>query len=245
MSSLWKRAPFCERGPARAPLSADALALIEIADLRRIYRIQRWEFWLAIACLVGVAVLGTLEGIGLAIVIAIIEFLWHGWRPHSAILGRVDDLKGYHDLGRYPHARQIPGLVLFRWDAPLFFANAELFQRRALEAIARSPTPVRALVVGAAPVTGIDVTAADALGELDATLRARGIALCFAELKDPVKDQLTRFGVFTQAGQERFFPTLGTAVTHYLRTHQVDWTDWEDRHQRGAAAAPPVPPGNL
>ena len=111
-----------------AVVIASAIGLIEVADLRRIYRIQRWEFWLSIACFVGVAVLGAIPGIGLAIVIAVIEFLWDGWRPHSAVLGRADGVKGYHDITRYPDARRIPGLVLLRWDAPLFFANAELFQ---------------------------------------------------------------------------------------------------------------------
>ena len=94
------------------------------------------------------AVLGAIPGIGLAIVIAVIEFLWDGWRPHSAVLGRVDGVKGYHDITRYPEARLVPGLVLFRWDAPLFFANAELFRERVLDAVAASPTPVRWLVVG-------------------------------------------------------------------------------------------------
>ncbi len=124
-----------------AVVIASAVGLIEIADLRRIYRIQRWEFWLSIVCFIGVAVLGAIPGIGVAIVIAVIEFLWDGWRPHSAVLGRADGVKGYHDITRYPDARLIPGLVLFRWDAPLFFANAELFQERILEAVAASPTP--------------------------------------------------------------------------------------------------------
>ena len=127
------------------------------------------------------AVLGAIPGIGLAIVIAVIEFLWDGWRPHSAVLGRAEGVKGYHDITRYPDARQIPGLVLFRWDAPLFFANAELFKERVLDAVAASPTPVRWLVVAAEPVTSVDVTAADTLAELDEALHAAGIELCFAE----------------------------------------------------------------
>ena len=212
-----------------AVVIASAIALIEITDLRRIYRIQRWEFWLSIGCFVGVAVLGAIPGIGLAIVIAVIEFLWDGWRPHSAVLGRVDGVKGYHDLTRYPDARVIPGLVLFRWDAPLFFANAELFQERALDAVAASPTPVRWLVVGAEPVTSVDVTAADTLDELDGKLRAAGIALCFAEMKDPVKDKLKRFGLFSRLGEDRFFPTVGAAVSKYLDAYPVQWVDWEDR----------------
>ena len=212
-----------------AVVIASAIGLIEVADLRRIYRIQRWEFWLSIVCLVGVAVLGAIPGIGLAIVIAVIEFLWDSWRPHSAILGRADGVKGYHDITRYPDARRIPGLVLFRWDAPLFFANAELFQERVLDAVAASPTPVGWLVVAAEPVTSVDVTAADIVAHLNDTLRAAGIQLCFAEMKDPVKDKLKRFGLFAQLGEATFFPTLGAAVSKYLETHQVEWSDWEDR----------------
>ena len=175
------------------------------------------------------AVFGAIPGIGLAIVIAIIEFLWDGWRPHSAVLGRAEGVKGYHDITRYPSARRIPGLVLFRWDAPLFFANAELFKDRALDAVATSPTPARWLVVAAEPVTSVDVTAADALVELNDALHAAGIELRFAEMKDPVKDKLKRFGLFTQFGQEFFFPTLGSAVSTYLATQPAEWVDWEDR----------------
>ena len=192
-----------------AVVIASAIGLIEVTDLRRIYRIQRWEFWLSIVCTVGVAVLGAIPGIGLAIVIAVIEFLWDGWRPYSAVLGRAEGVKGYHDITRYPDARLIPGLVLFRWDAPLFFANAELFHDRVLDAVAASPTPVRWLVVAAEPVTSVDITSADMLAELDETLHAAGIELCFAEMKDPVKDKLKRFGLFARLGEETFFPTIG------------------------------------
>jgi high affinity sulfate transporter 1 len=211
-----------------AVVIASAIGLIEVTDLKRIYRIQQWEFWLSIVCFVGVAVLGAIPGIGLAIVIAIAEFLWDGWRPHFAVLGRAPGVKGYHDIERYPEARLIPGLVLFRWDAPLFFANAEFFKERALEAVAKAPTPVRWLVVAAEPVTSVDVTAADILAELDETLHAKGMELCFAELKDPVKDKLKRFGLFTQFGEIYFFPTIGAAVSRFLETHDVDWEDWED-----------------
>ena len=212
-----------------AVVIASAIGLIEVNDLVRIFRIQRWEFWLSMLCFAGVAVLGAIPGIALAVAIAVIEFLWDGWRPHSAVLGRADGVKGYHDIARYPDARLIPGLVLFRWDAPLFFANAELFQERVMEAAEKSPTPVRWVVVAAEPVTSVDVTAADVLAELDDSLRQAGIELCFAELKDPVKDKLKRFGTFAQLGEETFFPTIGAAVSAYLKAHPVDWVDWEDK----------------
>ncbi len=223
-----------------AVVIASAIGLFEVTDLARIFRIQRWEFWLSIACLVGVAVLGAIPGIGLAIVIAVIEFLWDGWRPHSAVLGRVDGIKGYHDMTRYPEARQIPGLVLFRWDAPLFFANAELFKERVLEAAATSPTPVRWMVVAAEPVTSVDVTAADVLEELDKALHEAGIELCFAELKDPVKDKLKRFGLLAQIGEAFFFPTVGAAVGGYLARHPVEWVDWEDRGPKTGKGTDPA-----
>jgi high affinity sulfate transporter 1 len=201
-----------------AVVIASAIGLFEITDLRRIYRIQRWEFWLSIACTAGVAVFGAIEGIGLAIVIAVIEFLWDGWRPYSTVLGRAEGVEGYHDITRYPDAQRIPGLVLFRWDSPLFFANAELFHDRVLDAVATSPTAVSWLVVAAEPVTSVDVTSADMLAELDETLHASGIKLCVAEMKDPVKDKMKRFGLFARLGETAFFPTIDTAVSGYLQT---------------------------
>lgn len=218
-----------------AVVIASALGLFEIRDLRRIYRIQRWEFWLSIVCFVGVAVFGAIPGIGIAIVIAVIEFLWDGWRPHSAVLGRADGVKGYHDITRYKQARQIPGLVLFRWDAPLFFANAELFKERVLAAIESAPERARWVVVAAEPVTSVDVTAADTLAELDQALSQSSIELRFAELKDPVKDKLRRFGLLAKFGEDAFFPTVGAAVGTYLDTHDVDWVDWEDLEAPGKA----------
>jgi high affinity sulfate transporter 1 len=215
-----------------AVVIASAIGLVEVVDLARINRIQRWEFWLSMTCFAGVAAFGAIPGIAIAIVIAVIEFLWDGWRPHSAVLGRVDQVKGYHDITRYPGARLIPGLVLFRWDAPLFFANAELFHRRVLDAVAHSPTPVRWVVVAAEPVTSVDVTAADIVCELDDTLHAAGIELCFAEMKDPVKDKLKRFEMFTRFGERTFFATVGEAVSTYLATRPVEWVDWEDRPPR-------------
>lgn len=208
-----------------AVVIASAIGLFEFHDLKRIYRIQRWEFWLSILCFVGVAVFGAIPGIGIAVVIAVIEFLWDGWRPHSAVLGRAEGVKGYHDITRYPNARRIPGLVLFRWDAPLFFANAELFKERVSEAVAESPTAVNWVVVAAEPVTDIDVTSSDSLAELVEDLRANGITFRFAELKDPVKDQLKRFGLFAVLGDEAFYPTLGAAVHGYLDKHEIDWND--------------------
>jgi MFS superfamily sulfate permease-like transporter len=211
-----------------AVVIASAIGLFAVGDLIRIFRIQPWEFWLSVVCFIGVAVLGAIPGIGLAIVIAVLEFLWDGWRP-VAVLGQAEGVKGYHDITRYPHARQIPGLVLFRWDAPLFFANAEFFKERVLDAVAKSPSPVRWVVVAAEPVTSVDVTAADTLADLDKALLDAGVELRFAELKDPVKDKLRRFGLLAIFGEDKFFPTIGAAVSFYLERYHVSWVDRADQ----------------
>lgn len=206
-----------------AVVIAAALGLFEFADLRRIFRIQQWEFWLSLTCFAGVAIFGAVPGICIAVVLAVIEFLWDGWRPHYAVLGRADGVRGYHDVTRYPHARRVPGLLLFRWDAPLFFANAEQFQQRVLQSIGEAPDSIRRVVVTAEPVTSVDVTSADMLRELADILHQSGIELHFAEMKDPVKDKLVRFELMDQLGEAIFHPTVGAAVDDYLRDHQVDW----------------------
>lgn len=206
-----------------AVVIAAALGLFEFADLKRIFRMQQWEFWLSFTCFVGVAVFGAIPGICIAVAISVIEFLWDGWRPHHAVLGRVDGTRGYHDVQRYPQARRVPGLVLLRWDAPLFFANAEQFQATVLAAVDESPTPVQRLVIAAEPVTSIDITSADMLAELDRALEARGVELQFAEMKDPVKDKMKRFELFQHMGETAFHPTVGAAVDAYLQDTGVDW----------------------
>ena len=214
-----------------AVVIGSVIGLIEWRDLRRIWRIQRWEFWLSIVCTLGVLTVGAIQGIALAVVIAVIEFLWDGWRPHTAVLGRVQGIDGFHDIERHPEAQRVPGLVLFRWDAPLFFANAELFRKHVLQAIDSSPTPVRWMVVAAEPVTSIDITAADMLAELDHLLQIESVEFCFAEMKGPVKDKLKRFGLFSHFGQETFFATVDEAVRAYLSAHPAMTADWRDARQ--------------
>jgi MFS superfamily sulfate permease-like transporter len=212
-----------------AVVISSAIGLFEVNDLPRLYRVARSEFWLALVAFAGVIALGPVPGIMIAVGIALAEFIWAAWRPHFATLGRAEGLRGYHDVQRHPEARQIPGLVLFRWDAPLFFANAERFRAVVLDAVLAAPSPARWLVVAAEPVTRVDVTAVDMLVELNETLHNAGVELAFAEMKDPVKDRLKRFGVYGELGEDAFFPTLGAAVKAYLKTHPVEWVDWEDR----------------
>lgn len=143
------------------------LALVEIREVARLFRGRRDEFWLALACFLGVVLLGSIQGVFLAVGLALLAFIGRAWWPYAAVLGRVDGLKGYHDVSRHPEARRIPGLVIFRWDAPLFFANAEIFRARVLDAVDEAPTATEWLVVAAEPVTDVDLTAADMLAELD------------------------------------------------------------------------------
>ena len=211
-----------------AVVIASCLSLVDIKGVVRLYRLRRGEFMLSIVCFLGVALVGVIQGIFIAVGLALLGFIWRAWRPYDAVLGRVEGLKGYHDVTRYPEARHIPGLVLFRWDAPLFFANAEIFGEHVRQAIATAPTSTRWVVVAAEPVTDIDVTAAEVLSDLDDDLQKVGIELCFAEMKDPVKDRLKQYGLFTKLGAELFFPTIGRAVDAYIETHQVEWADWEE-----------------
>ncbi|MFN8499623.1 MAG: SulP family inorganic anion transporter [Anaerolineae bacterium] len=208
------------------------VSFIDIPAVARFYRLRRSEFVFSVVCFLGVALIGVIQGMLIAIGLALLAFVWHAWRPYDAVLGRVDGLKGYHDISRHPEARRIPGLVLFRWDAPLFFANADIFYEHALRAVAEAPTPTRWLVIAAEPVTDIDITAADALSKLDDDLQGAGIELAFAELKGPVKDRLKQYGLFMKLGDDLFFRTIGQAVDGYLAANPVEWRDWEDEPRR-------------
>jgi MFS superfamily sulfate permease-like transporter len=177
-----------------------------------------------------------LVGIFVAILLSLGDFVRRAWRPHDAVLGREDALKGYHDIDRHPSARLIPGLLLYRFDAPLFFANAGYFRRRVRDLVTEATHPVRWVVVAAEPITDIDTTAADALHELLEELREQQVTLAFAELKGPVKDRLQRYRLYDAIGPDRFFPTVGTAVDGYVEATGTTWVDWEER----PAPAPPA-----
>jgi MFS superfamily sulfate permease-like transporter len=211
-----------------AVVIAASVALLEIGRVRRLYRLRRSEFVQSLVCLFGVVLLGVVNGVAIALALAVLAFLWRAWRPYAAVLGRVDGMKGYHDISRHPDARRIPGLVLLRWDAPLFFANAEIFHERVLQVVRDAPTNTRWIVIAAEPVTDIDTTAADMLIRLLDELRELHVNLCFAELKGPVKDSLKRYGLFARIGDQNFAPTIGRAVARYLEAHPVDWRDWKD-----------------
>lgn len=216
----------------RAALAAIVVAaVLRLADagwLRRTYRVRRSEFVLAAAALAGVVLLGVLWGVAVAVALSLLNFVRRAWRPNDAVLGRVDGLKGYHDVSRHPSARQVPGLLIFRFDSPLFFANAEWFRTRVLDLVDHTSRPVRRVVVAAEPMTDVDMTAAEVLRELHAELAERGVELGFAEMKDPVRERLERYGLMDVLGTRRFHPTVGTAVRDHVGDHRVEWTDWED-----------------
>lgn len=218
--NLLKNLPMAVLG---AVVICACINLFEISAVARLYKLRREEFVFSIVCFLGVVSLGIIKGIFIAIGLALLSFIWRAWHPYDAVLGHVDGLNSYHDISRHPEAKLIPGLVLFRWDAPLFFANAEAFRENVLHAIAEAPTPTQWVVVTAEPITDVDTTAADMLAELDNSLHEAGMDLFFAEMKGPVKDMLKRYGLFNRLGVDNFFPTIEQAVERYLTLHKIDW----------------------
>jgi high affinity sulfate transporter 1 len=195
-------------------------ALLDIPRLRRLWRVRRSDFGIAAICFLGVVLVGVLEGIVIAVVVSVIEIFVRAWRPYSAILGDPEGVPGFHDVSRYPHAEQVPGLVILRWDAPLFFANSILFRDRVRDLVASThPTP-RWVVIAAEPITDIDTTAADMLVNLDNGLNAEDIHLVFAELKDPVREKLERYSIYETMDPEHFYPTVKAAVRAFREFDQ-------------------------
>jgi high affinity sulfate transporter 1 len=208
---------------------AAAVQLFDLTQVRWLFAVRRSEFALCVASTIGVVLLGVLNGLAVAVVLSLANFIRRVWRPYDAVLGRVDQRKGYHDVSRHPDARRVPGLVLFRFDAPLFFANADHFERRVHEVIAEANGPVRRFVISAEPITDIDTSAALMLETLIDDLNEAGIELEFAELKGPVKDRLSDYDLYELIGIESFHSTLGSAVRSYVDTYQIDWTNWDDQ----------------
>lgn len=207
---------------------AAVLGLVDIPVLARLWRVNRVDFALAASAFAGVTLVGVIEGIGIAIGLSVLVLLWRAWHPYDAVLGQIAGRKGYHDRDRHPDARQVPGLLIYRFDAPLFFANADVFRTRLLRAVQSASPPVRRVVVAAEPMTDVDSTAADLLVELLDQLDAMDVQLAFTELKGPVKDHLVRYGLYDRIGAARFYSTIGQAVGAYVAEFRVPWLDWED-----------------
>jgi len=197
-----------------------ALRLIELSEFRRIGAFRHSELALAVATTAGVLLLDVLYGVLVAIGLSILDLLRRLARPHDGILGEVPGVAGMHDVDDYPGATRIPGLVVYRYDAPLCFANAENFRRRALAAVDESPTPVEWFLLNAEANVEVDVTAVDALENLRAELTRRGIVFAMARVKQDLRDILDRAGFPQRVGADRIFPTLPTAVAGFRRWHE-------------------------
>jgi high affinity sulfate transporter 1 len=209
-----------------------ATSLVDLGAVARLARMSRTETVLSLAAFLGVALVGVLQGIVIAVGLSFVAFVNQAWRPYRTELVRVDGVKGYHDVDRHPDGLRIPGLVIARFDAPLFFANGAIFDDYVRSLVDAAPQPVRWVVIASEPITGVDTTAMDELVELDEHLEHHGIALRFAEMKGPVKDRLIHLGLGDRFPPDHFFPTLGTAVRAYVATHDVDWVDWDDIDDR-------------
>jgi high affinity sulfate transporter 1 len=205
-----------------AVVIAASLSLTDIPETLRLRRVRRTEFLLSLAAFLGVVLLGVLPGIALAVALSIGNVFRRAWWPYQTTLGRVQGLAGYHDVTSYPEARLLPGCVIFRFDAPLFFANARTFREQIRAIAARDPRP-RWIIVGAEPITDVDTTAADMLEELDQELNARGISLVIAEMKDPVREKIERYELTDTIDPQHFFPTITQAVKAYQRETGAEW----------------------
>jgi MFS superfamily sulfate permease-like transporter len=166
-----------------------------------------WALGVGLMCLI----------IIIAVVLSILQFFERAWRPHSAVLGHTDKLPGYHDVERHPDAKQIPGLLMVRWDAPLFFANANLFRQRIRDLLDQADPPPTWVLITAEPVTDIDTTAAEMLADLDLEMTAADLHLAFAELKEPVQDKIVRYGLLETIDRRHFYLTIEVAVAEFYR----------------------------
>jgi high affinity sulfate transporter 1 len=210
--------------PALAAVVITAsLSLADIPATVRLWRQRKAEFLLSIAAFLGVALLGVLPGIAIAVALSILNVFRRAWRPYDTVLGRVSGLAGYHDVHQHPDAQHLPGLVIYRFDAPLIFANAKSFRDEVRRLAARDPKPVW-ILVAAEPMTDVDTTASDVLEELDEALNAKGISLVFAELKDPVREKIQRYGLTRTIDPRHFFPTIDSAIAAFRLQAGSEWS---------------------
>ena len=210
--------------PALAAVVITAsLSLADIPGTVRLWRQRKAEFLLSIAAFLGVVLLGVLPGIAIAVALSILNVFRRAWWPHDTELGRVESLEGYHDVHTHPGAQRLPGLVIYRFDAPLFFANATTFRDK-VRRLAKADPPPSWILIAAEPMTDVDTTASDVLEELDEALNAAGISLVFAELKDPVRQKIERYGLTRTIDPHHFFPTLESAVVAFREATGAEWT---------------------
>ncbi|MGZ4549598.1 MAG: SulP family inorganic anion transporter, partial [Blastococcus sp.] len=198
-----------------------ALRLIDLAEFRRFAAFRWSELLLALATTVAVLALGVLTGILVAVGLSIADLLRRVAHPHDGILGYVDGIAGMHDVDDHPGARLVPGLVVYRYDSPLFFANAEDFQGRALAAVLTAPTPTEWFVLNAESNVEVDLTSLDAVEELRGELVRRGVVFAMARVKQDLLVRLEATGLAERVGADRIFPTLPTAVEGYLTWYET------------------------
>ncbi|WP_459384132.1 SulP family inorganic anion transporter [Arthrobacter humicola] len=196
---------------------AAAAAIADPAGVRRLIGMSRSESLVMLAAFLGVTILGVLPGIAVAIGLAILDFLRQAWDPYRAELVDVPGIPGYHDVSRHPEGQRIPGLLILRFDAPLFFGNGALLGSFVRTELDHAGDGIERVVLAAEPVTGIDTTALDELVQLDEWLDRHGVDLVFAELKDPVKDRLLQYGMGARFSPEHFYPTVSEAVRAFQR----------------------------
>ena len=224
--------------PALAAVVITAsLSLADIPGTARLWRQRKTEFLLSIVAFLGVALLGVLPGIAVAVALSILNVFRRAWWPYDTELGRVEGLEGYHDVNTHPEARQLPGLVIYRFDGPLFFANATTF-RDEVRRLAKSKPKPAWILIAAEPVTDVDTTASDVLEDLDEALNAEGISLVFAELKDPVRAKIERYGLTRTIDPRHFFPTIESAVAAF---RQETGAQWAAADQAATGEPPDIP----
>ncbi|WP_416982514.1 SulP family inorganic anion transporter [Streptomyces sp. T028] len=192
-----------------------AVRMIDLAGFRRLASFRRRELLLAVGCLAGVLALDILYGVLVAVGLSVAELLTRVARPHDAVQGLVPGLAGMHDVDDYPQATTIPGLLVYRYDSPLFFANAEDFRRRALAAVDEQEDPVRWFVLNAEANVEVDITALDAVDELRRELARRDVVFALARVKQDLRNDLDAYRLTESVGEELIFPTLPTAVAAY------------------------------
>jgi sulfate permease, SulP family len=192
-----------------------AVNLVDTQAFRRLAAFRRSEFVLALVACAGVLAVNILYGVLAAVVLSVAELLLRVGRPHDAIQGVVPGLAGMHDIDDYPEAKTIPGLVVYRYDAPLFFANAQDFRRRALAAAAQASPPACWFILNTEAYVEVDFTALEAVEAVRAELSRRGIIIGLARVKQDLLDDLRAYGLAEKIGTQRIFPTLPTAVAAY------------------------------
>ncbi len=205
-----------------AVVIAASVSLTDLPGTVRLWHQRRVEFLLSITAFLGVALVGVLAGIAVAVALSILNVFRRAWWPYQTTLGRVPGLSGHHDRLTHPEAEELPGLVIFRFDAPLFFANTRTFRDQIRRLAAADPRP-QWIIIAAEPITDVDTTAADMLADLDEELNAKDTSLVFAELKDPVRAKLERYELIGPLDPDHFFPTLEAAVDAFRRNTGVNW----------------------